>query len=109
MAVEKPQKDSNAGSGVQSSTGPSQKKRKRVRRHGEEFDRIAAELLKAPKLQLGSAAARARSRSSVGEEFEQDESKPSAPALHKKAGAEKKKLKAVDGGLPRRTSPRNKQ
>ncbi|XP_074591056.1 uncharacterized protein LOC141846931 [Curcuma longa] len=109
VAVEKPQKDSKAGGGVQSSTGPAEKKRKRVRRLGEEFDRIAAELLKAPKIQLGGAAARTRSRRSIGEEIEQDESEPNAPALHKKGGAEKKKPKPADGGPPRRTSPRNKQ
>ncbi|KAG6511557.1 hypothetical protein ZIOFF_029629 [Zingiber officinale] len=44
--VKKPQKDSNAKSGVQSSTGPTEKKRKRVRRLGKEFDRIATKLLK---------------------------------------------------------------
>ncbi|KAG6469984.1 uncharacterized protein LOC122032347 [Zingiber officinale] len=108
VAVEKPQ-NSKAGSGVQSSTGPAEKKRKRVRRLGEEFDRIAAELLKEPKIQLRGAAARTRSRRSIGEEIEQDESEPSAPALHKKESAEKKKLKLADGGPPRRTSPRNKQ
>ncbi|KAG6516298.1 hypothetical protein ZIOFF_026753 [Zingiber officinale] len=40
VAIEKPQKDSNAGSDVQFSTKPTEKKRKRVRRLGDEFDRI---------------------------------------------------------------------
>ncbi|KAG6511558.1 hypothetical protein ZIOFF_029630 [Zingiber officinale] len=46
VAIEKPQKDSNTGSDIQFSTKPTEKKRKRARRLGEEFDRIMTKLLK---------------------------------------------------------------
>ncbi|KAG6474472.1 hypothetical protein ZIOFF_068409 [Zingiber officinale] len=108
-AVAKPQKAIKVGSDVPSPSGSAEKKRKRVRRLREEFDKIAEELLKVSKEQSGTVATRTRSRRSIGEETELDESELASSSLHKKEIAEKKKLKEADGELPRRTSPRNKQ
>ncbi|CAL9098454.1 unnamed protein product [Musa textilis] len=84
-------------------------KRKRVRRLGEEFDRIAAEQLKGPREDAGGVASRARRRS-VTEEVEVDEGDAtSAPPNRKRSNqVGGKKRKEVDGGVPR-TSPRKKQ
>ncbi|RRT61734.1 hypothetical protein B296_00039810 [Ensete ventricosum] len=87
-------------------------KRKRVRRLGEEFDRIAAEQLKGhPREDAGGVASRTRRRRSVAEEVEVDEREATCAAPNRKLSnqVEGKKRKEVDGGVPRRTSPRKKQ
>lgn len=86
-------------------------KRKRVRRLGEEFDRIAAEQLKGPREDSGGVASRTRRRRSVTEEVEVDEGDATSASPNRKRSnqVEGKKRKEVDGAVPKRTSPRKKQ
>ncbi|WOL18288.1 hypothetical protein Cni_G27081 [Canna indica] len=79
--------------------GSAERKRKRVRRLGEEFDKIAAEQLGGPREGTRGVASRTRSR------------RPEdavAADVGKKGSPEGKKRKVLDG-MPRRTSPRKKQ
>ncbi|KAG1360608.1 hypothetical protein COCNU_09G000710 [Cocos nucifera] len=84
----------------------SAQKRKRVRRLGDEFDRIAEQQQMGKKSEAGErVASRTRSRKPGVEEVEVGEE----PMVTGKGSVERRKRKEADGVTPRRTSPRKKQ
>ncbi|XP_010943631.1 uncharacterized protein [Elaeis guineensis] len=84
----------------------SAQKRKRARRLGDEFDRIAEQQQMGKQSEEGEGvASRTRSRKPDVEEVELGEE----PTVTGKGSVERRKRKEVDGVTPRRISPRKKK
>ncbi|URE36632.1 hypothetical protein MUK42_18244 [Musa troglodytarum] len=89
-----------------SPNGSVDRKRAKVRRVKKEFDRNGAEHSKG---EAGGVASRTRRRGQAAENLDVGEEDAIPAATDGKGNTEKKKRKAVDGGSPRRTSPRKKR